>query len=247
MMDAEAIKRIEDLVRAGDGKTVEIGGVTYSTRTLWDPRTKENEPDALKFFTLQALVDYVSGGIDGAYLGELGARFVHVWAPGRVSLKTQVYGEFRQRLTAAVVEFDAPDTIKFGHWYDSEEFVIRVMSGFEDTIDRARLLELVGNLKDEAVAQWDDDGITQKTTVRKGATLGATPVLNPFGLRPFRTFPEVDQPESPFILRLRGGSAGAKPPTVSLHECDGGAWRLDAVALVKAWLATNLPESRIYG
>ena len=41
-------------------------------------------------------------------------------------------------------------------------------------------------------------------------------------LRPYRTFLEVEQPESEFLLRLDGEG------NVGLFEADGGMWRMDA-------------------
>ena len=58
---------------------------------------------------------------------------------------------------------------------------------------------------------------------------------------------EVDQPVSPFVLRLRGGGNGSLP-SCALFEADGGKWRLAAIENVKAWLASRLPASvPVYG
>ena len=55
-------------------------------------------------------------------------------------------------------------------------------------------------------------------------------------LKPYRTFSEVDQPESEFLLRL---SEGAR---VALYEADGGAWTLQARRNVADYLRTALSE-----
>jgi len=59
---------------------------------------------------------------------------------------------------------------------------------------------------------------------------------------PFRTFREVLQPASPFVLRVQAGAQGGLP-TVGLFEADGGAWRLSAVEGIRGWLAHELPDS----
>ena len=41
-------------------------------------------------------------------------------------------------------------------------------------------------------------------------------------LRPYRTFKEIDQPESQFLLRLNENG------NIGLFEADGGMWKLEA-------------------
>ena len=53
---------------------------------------------------------------------------------------------------------------------------------------------------------------------------------------PYRTFIEVEQPESKFIFRMREGGACA------LFEADGGAWKLDAQNAVYEYLKDRLKE-----
>jgi hypothetical protein len=61
-------------------------------------------------------------------------------------------------------------------------------------------------------------------------------VPNPVVLAPYRTFPEIAQPESKFIFRMQTG------PTAALFEADGGAWRNEAMGRIKAWLEEQLAE-----
>ena len=55
-------------------------------------------------------------------------------------------------------------------------------------------------------------------------------------LRPFRTFQEVEQPESEFLLRLD------EDGNIGLFEADGGMWKLTARQTVKAFLEKKLAE-----
>jgi len=59
-------------------------------------------------------------------------------------------------------------------------------------------------------------------------------VPNPVVLAPFRTFPEVIQPESKFIFRMQSG------PQAALFEADGGAWRNEAMGRIKTYLEEQL-------
>jgi len=53
---------------------------------------------------------------------------------------------------------------------------------------------------------------------------------------PFRTFLEVAQPESEFILRLDGSGQ------INLIGADGGAWKLEAVRNIAAYFEEKLGD-----
>ena len=61
--------------------------------------------------------------------------------------------------------------------------------------------------------------MSQKTTIKTGAeNLSEVKVPNPVVLAPYRTFSEVDQPESKFIFRLESGKEDT--PLAALFEAD---------------------------
>ncbi len=109
--------------------------------------------------------------------------------------------------------------------------------------DKAKILKIVGNIKDKAVRQYGDDGITQQVTAKTGlALVEDVPVPNPVMLAPFRTFMEVEQPESKFVFRMKRGDDG---PECALFEADGGAWKLEAMKRIKAYLQAELDGTGI--
>lgn len=116
-----------------------------------------------------------------------------------------------------------------------------LQSQFKSSEVTASILQVVGNLKDEAVKTYADDGTSQIVTAKVGLTRPPENVLlpNPVSLRPYRTFPEVEQPTSPFILRMQSTKEG---PQVALFEADGGKWKLDAIASIRDYLVNALPE-----
>ncbi|PFR65873.1 hypothetical protein COK29_26730, partial [Bacillus cereus] len=59
---------------------------------------------------------------------------------------------------------------------------------------------------------------------------------NPVSLQPYRTFVEVEQPKSNFIFRMKDG------PRCSIHEADGGAWKLQAMNNIEDYLTTALAD-----
>lgn len=73
------------------------------------------------------------------------------------------------------------------------------------------------------------------------ATIGKEAVPNPVYLKPFRTFTEITQPESAFVLRMRE-SGGIQ---VALFEADGGAWKNEAILAIKDYLEIQLFSQKI--
>lgn len=59
-------------------------------------------------------------------------------------------------------------------------------------------------------------------------------------LQPYRTFHDIEQPTSPFILRMQKGATG---PEAALFTADGGAWEHEAMDRVRAYLANELGDS----
>ncbi|MGK0468952.1 hypothetical protein, partial [Clostridium sp.] len=127
--------------------------------------------------------------------------------------------------------------IAFDNFTETERFNVMLQSNFVKNNDVEQLLIVTGSIKDEAVKQVGDDGISQSVTVKTGvATMGAVVIPNPVMLAPYRTFPEVEQPVSKFIFRMRSG------PTAAIIEADGGAWRNEAMEGIKLFLKTELAD-----
>lgn len=139
------------------------------------------------------------------------------------------------------MELDDGKPFTFGTFLDREEFVVGLQSRFVQSDDLAEVLRMASSLEVSAVALSEDDGISQRTTVKQGIALKQTvTVKGRVSLRPFRTFREIEQPASDFVFRLRSRDGGV--PECALFEADGGKWKLDAVLAIKAWL-----ESRALG
>jgi len=233
-LPVETFERIEALSLEAAGRTVEIDGVTYSTTSLQDVRKKAPEPETLKVHTLTALESFLAVNQDALDLSKL---LLHVVSPTRVDLVGTLEGYFQQRFLFVTAECSDLWSSMVGTYLPQEEMVTALFSRFEDTAERNALLAIVGNVVDEAAADHKDDGVKQTIVVRSGIQVAdEIEVKNPWHLAPFRTFREVQQPESPFHLRVR---KGAKGPLLSLHETDGGAWKLDAVQAVEAWLVSK--------
>ena len=122
-------------------------------------------------------------------------------------------------------------------WKDKESFCISLASGFVPTDDRDTILQFLSSVKAESVADYGDDGISQRATVSTGVSGKKDVVVpNPVTLAPYRTFHEIDQPESKFIFRLKNEG---KEIYCRLFEADGGAWKMDAIGEIKKYCFTR--------
>lgn len=225
-----------DAIQAGAAvETVEIDGVTYTTKPVHDVRKKEPEATSLALASLEGLVEYAV--VHEGWFEEHGVA-AYVAAHNLVTLVSLPFGRFHQRHEYARATVAPLDGLTFGSYVDLETFNVRLQALFVDTPARAELLKVLGHITDENVRTTADDGVTQTVVAKTGiARVGDADVPNPVALEPFRTFRELEQPESPFVLRLKSGS----PVHAALYEADGGAWKLTAVDLIKAWLRENLP------
>lgn len=224
---------LEYIVGLDKPSVIEANGREYQR----EPLTLMSEPvldDPFRVSTLDAVVDFLYGNTDDV-LTEDGI-IIHVKDYHRI----EVCGEAnydKERNNYLIAEALCPEPIYYGKYYDAEDFNILLQSRFEDNEHKARLLQLTGNVKDEAVKQIGDDGVSQAVTVKTGvATVADVYVPNPVTLMPRRTFFEIDQPASPFIFRMQSG------PACALFEADGGAWQQEAMQRIAIYLGQKLSE-----
>ena len=89
-------------------------------------------------------------------------------------------------------------------------------------------------------ADISDDGVSQKTTIKSGiANKTDVIVPNPVKLRPYRTFAEIEQPQSSYVFRIQDSDRG---PSFKLVEADGGLWKNATMKKIKDYLAYELAE-----
>ena len=220
--------------RASDPHIVSLHGLPYSTAQLRPIGRHTAEP--LVFSTLIGLLDYCRRA-DGSIRPD--GAFLHVASPTRVALYGPLGEQDRVRECFARAEYDNANAFHFGAQFEHEAFVIALSALFAPSEDRARLLKLVGNLTAETVSTSTDDGITQTVGQRMGVALQRREKIgNPFVLAPLRTFAEIPQVASPFLFRVHQDQSEA--PTCALYECDGGAWRVEAIRRVGSWLSSKL-------
>ena len=115
-----------------------------------------------------------------------------------------------------------------------------MQANFDITPDLETILKVAGNVEAKTTANYGDDGVTQKTTIKQGiASKADVLVPNPVTLTPYRTFLEVEQPSSEFVFRIKD-NGGA--PVFMLVEAEGGLWRAEAMQNIKEYLTMELKD-----
>lgn len=198
------------------------------------PLNKIEEPKRSALFTksLSSVVDFIKDNFDGDV-----KVLVNVVDEQQVLVQTELNVNMH-RETILNVEAEVPHKT-LNNYMDLEEFNIQLQSQFVPNEDSEKVLSIIGNLRSENVKNLGDDGITQMVEVRKGVTMAQDePVPNPVHLKPFRSFTEIAQPESPFVFRLK--QRGDDTVIGALFEADGGAWKNTARQSIKEYLAEAL-------
>ena len=226
-------KALEYIVGLKEPYVGVFNGCTYTDKPII--RIPEKlYAESIRMNALTGLCGYIKSNVDDMY-----ARMIlHVVSPTEVRLLSALDVE-RGRECMAQAHALLPE-FPFGRFLDHEEFCIALQSQFLKNDDRDLVLKFAGTVEDGTVAQYGDDGVTQKAIVRTGVASKSDAVVpNPVRLAPYRTFLEAEQPESDFIFRMRTDNG----VQCALFEADGGAWKNRAMENVRAYLCEQLEES----
>lgn len=212
MIDREFIEKIEDMTGP---KVIETVQGTFSDKHLY--RIENELADTIVLSSLSGLAEMIKQEMNEynlpLFVRATSAERVHVFGAIRDDMQ-------RERPFTAEAKFIGFD---FNEYISIEDMIICLKSRFAPTEDRDYLVQLLGNITDQQSVQTKDDGITQSATVKSGIQLVGEQRIKPIvTLKPYRTFLEVEQPESDFLIRLKDGRA-------ALFEADGGAWKCEAV------------------
>lgn len=227
MIDSTFISKLESLVTQADAQIHDISGAKFSRSHLHEIEPTVYTAEPLRVSTLQAVVDYLSklGMAD-----ELDFPFIHVMGPSRVMM---ISGLNERRGREVYIDARAQVTdFLFGRHMPIDEFLVGLKTSFvgSDTIDQ--LTRIVGKISWSDGIKVSDDGVTQIVTTKTGVEEYGTVLLDqPVYLAPYRTFPEIEQPMSPYIYRVSNDS-----PMAKLVEVDDKTWTIEAVNAIKTWL-----------
>ena len=191
-------------------------------------------PSTIQMTSLESLADIIITELYKAYQ----PLFVRIASPKLVEVFSTYHGKDeycnRDNLYEAVAEL--PD-LQLNRFIPHEDFMIALRSKFIETEDTEYLLTLLSKITDKNSVESEDNGLTQTVQAKKGVVLVENVLVrNKVDLAPYRTFLEVSQPESEFLVRLQEGGY------IGLFEADGGAWKLDAKKNIQSYLLEALRD-----
>lgn len=197
-------------------------------------KVKPEQCDDLKLSSLCALVDFVKTTVKTSK--EMFSMPLILRASYSNIYMQSSLDKNMDRNTIAIVEPILP-RIKFDYWMSMEEFIIQLQTCFVNTSNKMSLIDLVSKMTDETTVTHTDDGIGQKITVTKGTGLKEATVLQPIvRLVPYRTYQEVQQVETMYLIRVKDGGE------LKIIEADGGSWKSEAQRRVSTYLREELTD-----
>lgn len=217
---------IEKIVSLADPHIYKVGDENFTNDHMTRLDPKIDRPEAITLHSLDGVVRTVLAELERDEIEK--PIFVCPEDHETVSVFTTLRHDNQKRdtlyLASAVLPRRAPEEMTH------DEAMIALRSRFVPNDGTEYLLNLLSTVNDESGVKSTDNGVTQVVEARTGVALKNNVRVNPIiRLAPYRTFLEVEQPESEFLLRLKpGDKEKGRSATVCLIEADGGAWKLAA-------------------
>lgn len=229
----EAIEKIASM----SAPTIyEIEGATF--RLTQDGNTEEIHPapvfpDTLRLNSLDAMVKLVK--TEG--LPDAQERPLYITIPDHLTVRCFSKPNTAMRcIRPLFYEAKATDVPGWGGetQLKFEEDMIALRTRFQATPDAEYALKLLTDITTGAKVTYTDNGIATSVVTKTGVSLQTNQSIRPIvTLKPYRTFQEVDQPASQFLIRINERG-------ILFTEADGGMWKLKARETVKSYFEEYL-------
>lgn len=227
-------------IQAGvNPQVLQVGDRQFTSTKVYEV-PKVSTPDPIELKTLDGLLAYVARDPDNL---ELDNMFLHVVDSTEVVLLLPTIDTVRPCPACANCRGILGNQFSFGVWHSIDTLIIDLQAKFVPTEDLAALLSVIGNITEESVKQFSDDGVTQTVQTRSGVTMkGYSEVPRILKLRPRRTFPEIEQPIGEFVFRVQKGRDGIQG---ALFESGCANWQAQAIADIATYLRNQLVVHRV--
>lgn len=230
----EFVDKIRELVEAENEpfEVKEVLGQTLVNKNWY--RIEKDKPNETRLNSLKGLVDFVKTTVENNNCG-LTLPLIIEASYTTMYVKTSLAKD-SSRLTLAIVDPRIPK-INFGYFMDIHKFIIQLQTCFEDTDNKKALLDKIKYISTESKVETVDNGISHTVTATQGVALkkeiNIPPIVKLVG---YRTYREVEQPETMYLLRAEDGGE------LALFEADGGEWQYKAQTKVSNYLRDALQQ-----
>lgn len=218
-----------------------VDGRIYSTQKL--DLIRKPTAGTLEISNLGGIVDYVSSGLDGDRITEENVM-IHVLSPTEVRLVSRL-SDLEDRATYLKAAFDEFD-FEFGRYMPLENMIVGLQCAFTAQGDRDQLMLDLSQVADVREDILTDSGITQGVTRKAGVIMKENAVLkNPVTLAPRRSFPDIEQVATQFVVRVKKDAGDVGGVQVALFEADGGSWKTEALERISRFFSEQLEKFHV--
>lgn len=190
--------------------------------------------DTIEIFTLSGIVDFLSINIDKFNISDF---FIRVANPKYVEILSKLKEGYLVRSVPLRAHYDGEGT-PYHKEFSYFNFASMLYEYFVHTKELKELIAKLNGITSVKDTQFTNNGVEMMIQRRNGITLVGNETFDPVvTLKPYRTFHDVEQPESKFLIKIneRDGI-----PYFSIVPVDGGMWERRAVSAIKEWLDCNL-------
>ena len=224
----EAIEQIE---RMSAPTFHEVDGSVYANQQMVLVQDKKPMPKCIDLTGLDSVCKLVRNEAEHVGL----QIFIQAKDYRSVSVFTEL-DEDEDRLYLYKCTADTP-AVTTGRFMDYATAVIELRSLYIPNKGTEYLLQLLSSISNESKVTSSDNGVTQQVEARTGIALNSMVKIEPrVSLQPFRTFLEVSQPESEFLLRIN------ERGEIGFFPADGGVWKLEATRNVADYFEYALKD-----
>ena len=224
---------IEKIEKMAGPKVYHIGEEDFASQALVRVEPKKDFPRSINLTGLDSVCKMVRNEATDLFPDD--QILIQVADYLTVKVFTTLDGEM-DRYALYTCEADTPRVHTNG-FMSHEEAVVQLRSLYIPNEDLTYLLKLMSGISTESKVTSNDNGVSQTVEAKSGVALTASVEVRPYvNLQPFRTFLEVPQPESMFLLRLKEGG------NVGLFEADGGVWKLEASRNIAGYFEEQLKD-----
>lgn len=223
-------KMIDKLVSLKETKTFQINGQTYTDGSLTRIPPHVDRPSSIDVTGLDSICKLIRTEL--AKLDTI--VMVQAVSYRTVDVMTTYQADFSRNILYRA-KADVPG-LREG-WREREQALIELRSLFIPNAGTTYLLDLLSRMSNDDSVSTTDNGVTQTVETRQGVALKQVEEIKPrVSLQPFRTFLEVAQPESEFLLRVDAEKG------IGFFEADGGVWKLEAKRNIVRYFEERLTD-----
>lgn len=237
-MDKQGIDTVVEL--ANKATKIEVSGKSFIHEDFNE--VQPHRVASVNTSTLSSIIDYVKSNPDKLDLKDL---ILHITDYNEVRLFSKINSNDYSRSIHLISSAGIKPVLRFDDSEDNlmpiEKFIIAMITTFQDSTVKSKIMSYLSSLKDVNEMVFEDDGITQKVTASSGVSsaLTSTERINPIvKLIPNRTFNEIAQVESTFLLRLKSINGNIR---ARLIESNDEKWKIEAKLNIKKYFDGKIP------